>query len=459
LGTGDPASVYHSNRIEGTNATSAPSTVPSPESPLRADLGNGVVAILPLALYVDDQGTLPHTAASSTRVPDDVRRTWSADDRGTRLANVILAWNVFQHFYPYFDVAETDWPIELPKFLERAANDVGADAFEETLQRLTAVLRDGHAGAYRSGPPGILPLQWDWVEGNLTITAVGAAAGVVIGDTVVTINGRSAAAALAAREELISGATPQWVRYRALHDLRTGPAGTAIELEIESGRAAGSTPAKVTMQYGPPGPAVAEQRPEKIAQLETGIYYVDVARISETDFATALPDLATARGIVFDFRGYPALPPAFLGHLSQQPLKAPQGHVPSITFPDRQDLSFIQLDEWQIPPALPFLAGRKAFIVDGRAISYAETCLNIVEHYRLGEIVGATSAGTNGNATTFSLPGGYTVAWTGMKALKHDGSRHHGVGVRPTIPVSRTRAGIIAGRDELLERAVLAVKN
>jgi len=45
-----------------------------------------------------------------------------------------------------------------------------------------------------------------------------------------------------------------------------------------------------------------------------------------------------------------------------------------------------------------------------------------------------------------------------MKVLKQDGSRHHGVGISPTIPVSRTRAGIASGRDEMLERAIQAVK-
>jgi hypothetical protein len=26
------------------------------------------------------------------------------DDRATRIADVIIAWNVFRHFYPYFDI-------------------------------------------------------------------------------------------------------------------------------------------------------------------------------------------------------------------------------------------------------------------------------------------------------------------------------------------------------------------
>ncbi len=56
-----------------------------------------------------------------------------------------------------------------------------------------------------------------------------------------------------------------------------------------------------------------------------------------------------------------------------------------------------------------------------------------------------------------ALPGGYQVTWTGMKVLKHDGSRHHGIGILPTVPVARTRKGVIAGRDEILERGCQAV--
>lgn len=40
-----------------------------------------------------------------------------------------------------------------------------------------------------------------------------------------------------------------------------------------------------------------------------------------------------------------------------------------------------------------------------------------------------------------------------------DAAPFRGKRIRPTIPVSRTRAAIATGRDELLERAIQAVKN
>ena len=61
-------------------------------------------------LYTDDKGTLPRPAvagkAPGWSKPEGFKP--SGNDRTTRLAAVALAWNVFQHFYPYFDVVKAD---------------------------------------------------------------------------------------------------------------------------------------------------------------------------------------------------------------------------------------------------------------------------------------------------------------------------------------------------------------
>ncbi len=99
------------------------------------------------------------------------------------------------------------------------------------------------------------------------------------------------------------------------------------------------------------------------------------------------------------------------------------------------------------------------FLAGPWAISYSETILAIVEHYRLGEIVGEPSAGTNGNNNPFSVLGGLTVTWTGMRVSNYDGSTFHLRGVRPTIEVRPTVAGILKGQDEVLERAVETIRS
>ena len=113
---------------------------------------------------------------------------------------------------------------------------------------------------------------------------------------------------------------------------------------------------------------------------------------------------------------------------------------------------------WPVQPQKPYFTAKRVFLIDGRAISYAETVMGIVEYFKLGEIVGEPTAATNGNVNPFRLPGGFSMSWTGMKVLKHDGSQHHGIGILPTIPVSRTRKGVAVGKDEILLRGLEVVK-
>jgi hypothetical protein len=465
FGTGDAQNVYHSERIfHDAPGGKFPADLTDFQKPFQTDLGGGVSCSVPLVLYADSVGTWPRSSAATkdSSAPRPTKVNYSAANRATRLADVALAWNVLQHFYPYFDVVKTDWAAALPAALKSAATDRDESAFLDTLQRMIAALHDGHGRV--SGPSllgvGFVPaIAWEWIEDRLVVTYVrDRDLGLKPGDIVSAIDGKPTPQALADAESLISGATPQWIRFRALQQLALGKKDELLKLEIEPWSIPGKH-AEIILKRDTPMGSVREPRPGKIAELEPGIFYVDLTRIQDRDFTDALSKLNEAKSIIFDLRGYPSLqdPMMFFSHLSEKPMTSPQFYIPLITFPDHKDMKF-QSEGWQISPSDPYLKARKAFITDGSAISQAETWMGIVENYKLGEIVGGPTAGTNGNINPITLPGRYTIVWTDLKVLKHDGSRHHGVGILPTISARRTRAGVAAGRDELLERALQAVK-
>lgn len=448
-------SIYKSRRVGAQRAAPAA----DPGEPFVAGLGGGVSAMIPLALYKDGEGTLPHVAPEVLPPSPDKPEgfTPSGNDRTTRLADVALAWNVFQHFYPYFDVVKTDWPAELRRALSSAATDKDDLAFLDTLRRLVAAIRDGHGGVYYQGNLSRLPLLWDWVEDQLVVTKALAGAGELRrGDVILTLDGRPAREALEGAEELISGATPQWRRYRGLGEI--AGCGERKQVRLEARRPTGEAfTATVSCALPSNGEALEEDRPEKIAEVRPGIFYVDMDRVGDEDFKGAVDRLAAAKGVVFDLRGYPGdLSTIVIAHLTGETVTSARWNVPRVHRPDRADMAW-EFSNWPVEPAEPRIRGKAAFLTDGRAISYAETYLGIIEHYKLAAIVGGPTAGTNGNVNPFALPGGYQVVWTGMKVLKHDGSQHHGIGIQPTVPASRTLKGVADGRDELLEKAIEVV--
>jgi C-terminal processing protease CtpA/Prc len=249
----------------------------------------------------------------------------------------------------------------------------------------------------------------------------------------------------------VSAATPQHRRFRVAAELARGEVGQRVALRLR--RPDGSVyEQEVVCVHGAARPI--EPRPEKICEPRPGVWYVDIDRVSDEDIRASMDKLAAARGLVFDLRGYPGrLGTIVLSHLADRPLRSAHWCVPLVPRPDREQMAFSD-GGWPVPPMPPRWTRNAAFVIDGRAISYAETYMGIVEAFGLGDIVGEATAGTNGNVNSFTLPGGYAIGFTGMKVRKHDGSEHHGTGIVPSVPVARTIGGIAAGRDELLEAAV-----
>lgn len=452
----DPQTVYRSG-LRTLTERSADALPPyaRPTNVFRADLGAGVRCLVPTALFVADSRTLPHGPFPPASDTNETR--FSVAHRGARLAAVMLAWNVLEHFYPYFDVVETDWPKELENALQGAASDADDAAFHRTLNRLIVALHDGHGNLLGPGQPQVmlLPLLVEPIAGQLVVTTVAPdVSGLKPGDIVEQIDGRPALEVYAEVGSRISSATAQWRKHQAAFRFGAGPVGSSATLQVR-GSDGSLRAVEVIRSSKPADPALS--RPPKLHELKPGVFYVDLTRLTQAEFDAALPTLAKARGLVFELRGYSAVSPQWLGHLSRQRLQSAQWNVPKRRRPGPAEVEWIT-SRWDLEIAQPQLTTNCVFLTDGSAISYAETLMGIVEAYRLGQIVGEPTAGTNGNVNTTELPLGYRMVWTGMKVLKHDGRRHHGVGIQPTVPVSRTLQGIREGRDEPLERALSLLK-
>lgn len=416
-----------------------------PDQVLEADLGGGVTAWLPVTLYADAKGTLPHAHAPS--MDNDVQ----ADTPEARLAAAALAWGIFQHLHPELKPDDPAWRSALRPAL--AAADSDREAFVRAMRALLAPLHDSRANILPpgGGPYGALPLAWEVAEGRLVITGVvDGTEGIRPGDAVETIDGRPALDVVAEEEALASAGTPEARQWHAVESLLWGPKGSRVTLRLQG--EAEVTLARETpyerLPAGTPLPPVAEPKP--------GVLYIDLGRIEEEDLEAMTPRLAAAKGLVFDLRRGRNVSTVLLSRLIDKTASSSKWQVPVVMAPDHRDVEWLTTF-WTIEPKAPRFRGRVAFLADGRSDGYAETLLAMIEAYKIADIVGARSGGSNGTLNRADLPGGWRVTWSGQRVLKHDDSPLQGVGVAPTVAASRTVRGIAGGRDEVVERAVALV--
>jgi C-terminal processing protease CtpA/Prc len=515
VGFPERESVYRSWRgvVEGADLSAYPK-MPTVEF----DLGSGVSAIIPTAVYIDEthrslppaknaqtdgsavsepgstapSGSMPGAGASGASVPagtslrnhvpgkPDGFRV-SANDRTTRLAAVLYAWSILREFYPNFDLGSCpESETWLREALSEAALDPDRDAFLSTLRTMLSCLGDGHAEAHAFYPerPGQLPLRWRWVEDRLVITEVATLASfdpsesVRQGDVVVAIGGRPTEGLLDSLGAYISSPTERWRRYRASERLATGAIGSTLRLTVDrSGKRHEATlPMLPAVEVEAAFPSTQS---EPIRSLEEGIHYVDLSRLHDDALAQFLSQSANADAIIFDLRGDPDdVGPQFLGHWVDSLVLSPEWRVPLRHGPGtaawiRSDSPLepeVRSTRWALDPIAPRTRARIAMLMDERSISRAETFLAVAQRGLGAVLVGGPSAGTLGNANRARLPGGFRITWTGMDVYQGAESptmpnpRLSGIGIAPDILVSPTIEAIRAGRDEVLEAAIEAVK-
>src|SRR5688572_33484277 len=102
-------------------------------------------------------------------------------------------------------------------------------------------------------------------------------------------------------ETLLVSGSSQWAKWQAAQQLAVCGKGANVRLTIQLSGGAGVERTVTCSATRPP----REARPDSIAELEPGIWYVDLTRVQMSDVTGALPSLVGAAGIVFDVRGYP----------------------------------------------------------------------------------------------------------------------------------------------------------
>ena len=432
---------------------------------VRKRLGMGIAARIPLALFSEDGQTIrpdhaPSAEALQAKLDSIPIDSLTADNRALRQASVIIAWNIFQHFYPYFDLVEVNWEDVLRKSLAKAYEDRNPGEFTDTLRWMVARLQDGHGTVI---PPVDterylrFPFKVRLMENKLVISEVSPAADENAcfkkGDIIRSIDNTPATQWLEEKKKLISG-TSQHKTVTALRRLTYGLGETytfvfsrpdsTFDCTLTQG-------ADINTDF---------KKPPPFKELRDDIYYVDLRNISMKSIRKKTEILATAKGIVFDVRGRPNGNHEVLRHLSKDTLRSPRWMIPQYMYPDQENIAgYDTSGRWTLPPKEPYFPGERVFLSNRNTISYGESVMGIVEHYDLGEIAGETTAGANGNVASYTLPGNYTIRWTGMRVLKHDYSQHHLVGIKPDIPVRPSIEDLRAGKDSYIEKAVEVINS
>ncbi|MBD3333337.1 hypothetical protein GF356_10845 [candidate division GN15 bacterium] len=423
-------------------------------------LGRGLWCRWPLAVALADNRTMPESDRETLEALQ--RRLLAAGtaersyrDEGLRLAAVVMSWNVFKHFYPYFDVVEVDWEQSLRTAIESALLATDRSGLVASLERMIAGLEDCHAVVFDELATGemVPAVRFAFVDESIVVMGTDEGSPLMQGDVITEIDGVAVGQALAQLKKRVSGG--EAVRqHRALNLLGRGLVGSTATIGyIRSGKTnQAAVPRNREMNLFFSKTTPWEYPVFRV--LDNGVAHVNLRHLDKVALSEILGGLIDAEAIVLDYRwGGNNGVFELLKHLAEGPVESPRWHMPLVVYPNLRDVEYEEVS-WTLEPNEPHIAAPVVVLQNPSVVSAGETFLGIVEFYEIATLIGERSGGCNGNANFIPLPGGLRVMFTGMRTEKQDGSQHHVIGIRPDFQVEPTIAGLTQGRDEVLEFAV-----
>ena len=431
-----------------------------------------------------------HDRSASLPAPwksDDAYEADMYPDVEHRLLAAMRMYGVFWYFHPYKYLTGEDWNDVLLASLPQMEQAKDARAYELAVAEMVTHAHDSHVGVNGKEIAASLggempPFQLLWVEAKPVVISLidpdeCGREGVRVGDVVVKIDGHPVQERIDQEKRYRTASTPQgMMSFGVMRYLLDGPDGSTVAVTVEGAdgklREVQVKRDKANSQklYAP------AKTGERYRLLNPDIGYADLTKLSVNDVDAMFEAFKNTKSIIFDMRGYPlgtawAIAPrlvpkqiTFAPHAKNTPdLRAPETMPVAAQFRGNivsgigQEGAYVtsQVFEQRIPATDKWrYTGKTAMLIDARAISQSEHSGLFYRAANGTIFIGSPTAGANGDVTWFMAPGGLRISFSGHDVRWPDGQQLQRVGLKPDVEVVPTIAGIRAGRDEVLEKAV-----
>lgn len=375
-----------------------------------------------------------------------------------------VLWNIYRHFYPYFDEIErAKFNENLEDYVNRSLVVTKLSEHYKLLKYISAFLRDGHNRVF---PPVDLKQYYNpsclikLVDGRLYLTKVGEALiqKIKVGDEIVSINNLNISKAIDSLLSIVSIPSESALKSR-INQLLSGDKDSEIIFRVKRNK--DTFTVKTTRSQV--SEFASQGYSDPIQFLEGNIAYINVDNCTLKDIKEKSKQINAASFLIVDLRKYPKnLPTSFLYNffkaktLDTVCFYYPVFDKPNGYFRVEACNEVVEIN----PPKKPEITNLNVFFLsDGQSISKAETWLDIIKHYHLGCIVGQPSAGTNGDMAGYTMKSGFDIQFTSAIAKKHDGSYFMNNPMKPDILIQESLNDVLSGGDFILNNTIRILKN
>lgn len=382
---------------------------------------------------------------------------WSNEN--LRLLSLFRYWNTIEYFFPYKYQTDIDWDEVLITMIPKFLNPETEREFYLASLELIVSIDDGHATFFNDKISTYFGKYW--IPAQFRIVDEGAILkgfyndslarvdDLMVGDIITKINGNDALTLFDEHEKYISGSNISKKKNSWYSSIFNGPSDS-VEIEFIRNNI---TASKTIKRYLLSDMNIKSNEGEKYKLLEGNIGYVNTSVIERKDIEAIFEELKNAKAIILDVRSYPkeSVYQSLSKYISSESNTFYRAIYPDLNYPGKfiwkEGSKNYSSEELQY-------SGKVILLTNENSISHAEFMTMCLQAGDNVTTIGRQTSGADGNVSTISMVDGYKTRISGIGIFYPDGTETQRKGVKIDIEVNPTTQGIIAGKDEILERAI-----
>jgi hypothetical protein len=373
------------------------------------------------------------------------------DDDGIKLLSLFRYWNLVEYWYPYKELISKKWDDVLLKYISKILDTKTQLDYALCLNELIVETEDTHSilmeDAFLRQFFGelSLPINAKFIEKKLIVTEIASTAGFLKGDIILSIDDEPIKL-LEMKLLKYCTASNETTTYRNLAKkiIRTSKQTSNVQIERKGKRMILNC---TNMNYR------SIQSPLKHSfEVNQDIGYLNAKTADKKEIDSLMNLWNYKKAIIVDLRNYPKENLTFLlsPYLHDKEFVGFQMTEAKLDYPGY----FFKKEEYFLKELKsPQFKGKLFVLVDENTQSKAEFNAMALKTYSNTIIIGSQTAGTDGSASKFYLPGSYLIFITSEGCYNPDWSQTQKIGIKPDINLSNTLKSITENEDLLLQRA------
>ena len=385
-------------------------------------------------------------------------------DAGFRLLSLYRYWNIIQYYFPYKNLIEEEWKDMLPEFIPKFVNAKNEIEYKLAVLELIARVHDTHANIWGRDIAltnywgvNYAPFEITFIENKAIVTdyfdeKLGKETGLIIGDNITKVNNVLVTDIIKEMLKYTPASNyPTQLRDIAKKLLRTNDTILNIEFvrngktQINDIKTFTTKEINIYKKY--------QNKDTCFQFINDEIAFLYLGSIKSSYLPEIFEKIENTKGLIIDLRCYPSDFVVFsLGKYllpkKTEFVKFSNGSIEkSGQFTYTKSLEVGEKNK-------DYYKGKVVILINEITQSQAEYTTMAFKVAPKVTVIGSTTAGADGNVSTFYLPGNIRTMISGIGVYYPNGTETQRIGIVPDIEIKPTIEGLKNNKDELLEKAI-----